>query len=131
MATIGDKVQTADWKNEKHVPVIDCPNSVKAGEQFTINVAVGKAVAHPNTTEHYIGWINLYFQGEGEKFPVDLARSEFIAHGGHVDGANQGPAYSDPAVTCTVTLKKPGTLHAVSYCNIHGLWESTKEIKVS
>ena len=25
---------------------------------------------------------------------------------------------------------KPGTLHALSYCNIHGLWEYTQEIKV-
>jgi superoxide reductase len=27
-------------------------------------------------------------------------------------------------------VKKPGVLHAVSYCNIHGLWESEKNIDV-
>jgi len=28
-------------------------------------------------------------------------------------------------------IDKAGTLVAISYCNIHGLWESTKEIKVT
>ena len=27
-------------------------------------------------------------------------------------------------------LAKSGTLQAVSYCNIHGVWQSAKEIKV-
>jgi desulfoferrodoxin (superoxide reductase-like protein) len=25
MAKIGERYQTADWKSEKHVPVIECP----------------------------------------------------------------------------------------------------------
>ncbi|MCX7844887.1 MAG: class II SORL domain-containing protein, partial [Candidatus Bipolaricaulota bacterium] len=25
---------------------------------------------------------------------------------------------------------KPGTLHALAYCNIHGLWESQKRIEL-
>ena len=35
-------VQTADWKAEKHVPVIVAPDSVKAGEKFVVEVSVGK-----------------------------------------------------------------------------------------
>jgi desulfoferrodoxin (superoxide reductase-like protein) len=27
-------------------------------------------------------------------------------------------------------VDKPGTLHAVSYCNIHGLWEAKKRVEV-
>ena len=30
--TIGEKIQSADWKSEKHVPVIEFPGKVKAGE---------------------------------------------------------------------------------------------------
>jgi len=32
-----------------------------------------------------------------------------------------------------VALKtdKSGTLYATSYCNIHGFWENTKQIKVA
>jgi len=28
-------------------------------------------------------------------------------------------------------VSKPGTLHALALCNIHGLWESSKEIKLA
>ncbi len=47
-------VQTADWKAEKHVPVIAAPDAVKAGEKFVVELSVGKEIAHPNTTEHHI-----------------------------------------------------------------------------
>jgi desulfoferrodoxin (superoxide reductase-like protein) len=50
MSKIGEQFQSADWKAEKHVPVIDCPDVVKADETFDVKVAVGKEVAHPNTT---------------------------------------------------------------------------------
>ena len=39
---IGDKIQEADWKKEKHVPVIDCPDSVKANEVFEVKVAIDR-----------------------------------------------------------------------------------------
>jgi superoxide reductase len=130
MTKLGDYTQTADFKNEKHAPLIECPDSFKAGEKVTITASVGKEIAHPNTTEHYISWIQLYFQPEGEKFTQHLSTNEFFAHGASAKGANQGSAYTEPAVTATVTLKQSGTIHALSYCNIHGLWESTKEVKV-
>jgi FKBP-type peptidyl-prolyl cis-trans isomerase len=31
-------IQTDDWKNEKHVPVIDAPDSVKKGDIVTIHI---------------------------------------------------------------------------------------------
>lgn len=125
-----DIIQSADWKAEKHVPVIDAPDSVKAGEKFTVQVAVGKEIAHPNTTEHHIRWIKLYFKPEGGKFAYDLGGYEFAAHGESVEGPNKGPAYSEPYVTAAVKLTGPGTLLATAYCNIHGLWEGEKAIKV-
>lgn len=123
-------VQSADWKAEKHVPVIDAPASVKAGEKFVAEVTVGKEIAHPNTTEHHIRWIKLLFKPDGGKFAYDVGAYEFTAHGESVDGPNKGPAYSEPSVKATLKLGASGTLLAVSYCNIHGLWESAKEIKV-
>jgi len=51
--SIGDLIQTADWKKEKHAPVIDCPDEVEAGEFFMVKVGVGKEIAHPNTAEHH------------------------------------------------------------------------------
>jgi superoxide reductase len=125
-----DLVQSADWKVEKHVPVIEAPDSVKAGERFTVHVSVGKEIAHPNTTEHHIRWIKLYFKPEGGKFACELGVFEFSAHGESVEGPNKGPAYSDPAALAAVKLNAPGTLLASAYCNIHGLWESSKTIIV-
>jgi superoxide reductase len=131
MKKIGELFQSEDWKKEKHVPVIDCPDSVKSGERFEIRVSVGKEIAHPNTTEHHIRWIQIYFLPEGGKHAYQLANVEFTAHGEAVEGANEGPASTDHSATVAAMLKKPGTLHAASLCNIHGLWEFAKEIKVA
>ena len=53
MEKIGELHQSADWKTEKHVPVIECPDEVTADEVFDVKVTPGKEVAHPNTTEHH------------------------------------------------------------------------------
>lgn len=124
-------LQSADWKTEKHVPVIEAPEAVKAGETVTVKVSVGKEIAHPNTTEHHIRWIKLYFKPEGGKFAYELAAFDFTAHGESVDGANKGPVYTDPVATAAIKLSSPGTLLATAYCNIHGLWESSQAIKIS
>lgn len=128
---IADGIQTADWKAEKHAPVIECPDTVKSGEKFSIAASVGKEIPHPNTTEHFISWIQVYFRPEGEKFTIQLADSQFTAHGASAKGANEGSAFTEPAVTVDVKLKTSGTIQALSYCNIHGLWESEKKISVS
>jgi len=126
--SIQEKIQHADWQNEKHVPVIDCPDEVEAGEFTHITVTLGKAVSHPNTTEHHIRWIAAYFQPEGGKFVHDLGSFEFNAHGESTEGANQGPVYTHHEVGFSFKTDKPGTLTAVSYCNIHGLWESSQQV---
>jgi superoxide reductase len=128
---LGDKIQHADWKTEKHVPVIECADTVKAGEFFQVKVTLGKEVAHPNTTEHHIAWVKLYFQPEGDKFIYDVANFGFNAHGASAKGANEGPVYTHHVGAAAMKTDKPGTLIAVSYCNIHGLWESSKEVKVA
>jgi len=51
-------------------------------------------------------------------------------HGDSVEGANKGPAYTEPVAKAVLKLKSSGTLLATSYCNIHGLWESSKAITV-
>ncbi len=128
---LGDFVQTGDWKGEKHVPVIDAPESVKAGESFRVAFCVGKEIAHPNTAAHYIEWIRLYFVPDGGKFAIDLADERFNAHGGTMDPEKPGPAYTDPFGCVRVKLATSGTLVAQSYCNLHGLWESEKKITVA
>jgi len=127
---MGELYQTADWKIEKHVPVIECPPQVTADEIFNVTVSLGKEVAHPNTTEHHIRWIQLYFKPDGDKFSYQVGNYEFTAHGESVEGPNAGPVYTNHAVVTSLKIKKPGTLVATSLCNIHGLWESSQKITI-
>jgi superoxide reductase len=130
MTNIGEQYQTADWKSEKHVPVIECPTEVAADEMFDVTVTLGKEVAHPNTTEHHIRWIQLYFKPEDDKFTYQVGNFEFTAHGESVEGADKGPVYTNPSAVGSVKINKSGTLLAAALCNIHGLWENSKAVKV-
>ncbi|MCG2711276.1 MAG: class II SORL domain-containing protein [Candidatus Omnitrophica bacterium] len=130
MATARDLVQSADWKKEKHVPAIEAADSIKKGAVLDVNITVGKEIAHPNTTEHHIAWISVYFMAQGEKFPYQIARAEMIAHGASVQGANTSGVYTRPSINLSITTEKSGSIIAMSYCNIHGLWESAKKVTV-
>ena len=130
MSNFSENIQRADWKSEKHAPAIDAPEQVKAGEFFDVKVGLGKEIAHPNTTEHHIAWITLYFHPEGGKFPHQVGHFEFSAHGEHASGPNKGPIYTQPQATTTLKLDAPGSFYALALCNIHGLWESSKEVKL-
>ena len=121
--TLGTFVKTADWKAEKHVPVITAPASAKAGEWIDVEVAVGKEIPHPNTVEHYIAWIALHFVADGAQLPVELGRMEFASHG--------AGATTAPTALFRVQLPKGGTLYATSYCNLHGLWESAAAVEIN
>jgi superoxide reductase len=131
MVKLSERIQEADWKQEKHVPVIECPDAVKAGEMFDVKMGVGKEIAHPNTTEHHIRWIALFFQAEGAKFPFQVGHFEFNAHGESVEGPNQGPVFTHHQVSASMKITKPGIIYAMALCNIHGLWQSAKEIRIA
>lgn len=127
---LGEVLRSGDWKSEKHVPVIEAPDSVKADEPVEIKVSIGEEIPHPNTPEHHIRWIKILFQPK-EGFTFELADIQFAAHGEGLKGPQDGPCATDPSAKVTVRLKQSGTILALSYCNIHGLWESSKEITVS
>ena len=129
MSEFSSTIQRADWKAEKHAPVLEAPDSVKAGEFFTVSAGLGKAIAHPNTAQHYIAWLSVYFLPDGAKLPIQLAHAEFKAHG-ESTGDQPGPAFTNPSMPASVKLAKSGVLQAVAYCNIHGAWESSKPIRV-
>ncbi|MEM2922164.1 MAG: class II SORL domain-containing protein [Candidatus Bathyarchaeia archaeon] len=103
-------------KVESHTPKIECPDTVEADKLFKVKVSVGP---HPNTVEHSIRWIEVYFYEENRPFnPVHLATVSFT------------PVYSEPNVELNIKIGKPGTVYAVEYCNLHGLWEGRKEINI-
>lgn len=130
MKDIKELFQSADWKQEKHVPVIELPEKAKKDEAIRITATVGKEIAHPNTTEHHIEWIEVYFLPEGEKFPHTIGKFEFSAHGASTQGPNTSSIYTQPEVVTTLKTGKPGTILAASFCNIHGLWSNSAELKL-
>ena len=123
MPSLGELIYTVErapgevaGKVESHVPKIDAPSEVAENESFTVEVRVGP---HPNSAEHSIRKIELYFQEEGRKFnPIRLATVELE------------PGYAEPILRIQLRLSASGTLHALAYCNLHGLWESRHFIKV-
>jgi len=101
---------------ESHTPKIEAPDTVKVGETIDVKIVIGP---HLNTVQYSIRWIELYFYKEGRAFnPILLGRVMFI------------PEYTEPEVMFRVKLRKSGVLYAIEYCNLHGLWEGRKEIKV-
>jgi superoxide reductase len=103
-------------KREAHTPKIEAPAKANVDEMISVTVKVGP---HPNTVEHSIRWIALFFYEEGRAFnPVQIGKVSLT------------PVYAQPDVTIRVKLQKSGVFHALEYCNLHGLWSGKKEIRV-
>jgi superoxide reductase len=126
MTELKDLLQKADWKTEKHAPVLEIKK--KEGNMVTVEAIVGKEIAHPNKTEHHIEYIRLLFHPDGEKFPYIIGEYNFSAHGASAKGPDTSTIYCEPHVIAMFKTEKPGTLIGESYCNIHGLW--TGELKI-
>jgi superoxide reductase len=100
---------------KKHAPVIECPDTVKAGEPFQVKIHVG-AIPHVMEEGHSIQWIDLYFK-QNFYARIDLT-----------------PVFTRPEVTVTLvrhSKHKSSTLRVIERCNLHGQWEATKEIGIS
>ena len=65
--SLGDYLQTADWKKEKHAPVIDSPEKVKSGEEFSVALTIGKEIPPPqhNRTSYCLDRI-IFQTGRGK-----------------------------------------------------------------
>jgi superoxide reductase len=104
---------------KSHAPVITVPEKVKAGEPFTVEVSVGR-VSHPMGPAHWIEFIELGIGNE------PAGRLEL-----------QSKGYLVPKATFTVVLGKEAapagkvTLIVRQRCNLHGYWESNKDISVT
>ena len=98
--------------NDAHTPIIDAPDTVKAGEPFAVTITVGKT-PHPSQPDHAVQWIALYAD------EVELARATLT------------PTLTRPKVTFTVALDASATLRALEQPNHSAAWEASKKITVS
>jgi len=104
---------------KSHSPVLSAPATVKAGEPFTVEVAVGESL-HTMGPAHWIEYIELNIGNE------PAGRTEL-----------QSKGYLKPKVAFTVVLPKEAaptgkvTLVARQHCNLHGLWEGSLDVTVT
>jgi len=106
----GDTADLTDLE-KKHLPAIDAPNSVSAGEKFEVTIEVGRLLTHPSEPGHSIQSITL-MRGE-----ITLASVQLT------------PAVN-PKITFAVKLNETSEIRAVERCNLHGEWETRKTITV-
>lgn len=107
----------------------ECRNRVKADEPFIVWIRLGKGMAHPNTTEHHIRSIELHFLPDGDTAPYQIGTFEFTAHGESSEMPDEGSLFIHEA-GASMKTGKSGKLLAQVYCSIHGLWQSSKSVKV-
>lgn len=99
---------------KKHMPVIDCPDKVTAGEPFKVGIKVGE-IPHVMEEGHHIQWLDVYF-GKNFNERIELT-----------------PVFTRPEVTVTLVKHqkhKTSTLRVIERCNLHGQWEASKEVTV-
>ncbi|MGE5279824.1 MAG: desulfoferrodoxin family protein [Deltaproteobacteria bacterium] len=98
---------------KKHMPVVNAPAKVKKDEPFEVLITVGAGLAHPNEPAHFIEWVELY------------CGNTYLGRASYSGGA------SYPHAVFKVKLSHAhGPLKVWDKCNLHGLWETTKEITV-
>ncbi len=100
---------------EKHVPTIEIVKGHGTDGADLVHVVVGKEVPHPNTVEHHIAWAELFgVKTDGQV--INLGRADFA------------PAYTSPSVTFPVPVDQFKAFAALSYCNVHGAWQSAIDV---
>lgn len=100
---------------EKHLPVIEIGKGRGKSDVDVVRVFVGKEVQHPNTIEHHISWIELFGVKQDGQI-VDLGRAAFA------------PGFTNPNIRFQVPVDQFKAFCALSYCNVHGIWQNCIEI---
>lgn len=106
----------ADEEKAKHAPILDIIKGHGKEDNDFVRVVVGKEVAHPNTVEHYIKWVELYGTTK-EGGIVNLGRMDFEA------------AQTNPIATFHISnIDNFKSFCALECCNIHGVWQNCIEV---
>ena len=105
-----------DEGKEKHIPRITVDKGHIEGKDI-VRVVVGKELPHPSWVEHHIAWVELYGVKKDNNQVINLGR------------AACAPVYSNPNVRFHINqIKEFKSFHALTYCNIHGLWANSLEL---
>jgi superoxide reductase len=90
---------TVDAALEKHIPIINCNDN-------NIEIRIGEVI-HPFVEEHYIDFVIIEYGNSIKRIKLDK---------------NQEPIVN-------INFNYKGDINVYAYCNIHGLWKTSKNIK--
>ncbi|MDY0092567.1 MAG: desulfoferrodoxin family protein [Candidatus Vecturithrix sp.] len=94
---------------EKHVPDMALSTSPLG---TVVTIQVGKEVVHPTTKEHHIEWVKVFGETQDGKF-VEIGELNF----------GKGTAF--PHGSLVIKKEDYKSLVALSYCNLHGVWDNS------
>ncbi|OUJ19363.1 Desulfoferredoxin [Methanonatronarchaeum thermophilum] len=97
---------------KKHSVVIEAPNKIGKEKKFKVVVKVGEHMEHPNEPGHFFEWIELY------------ADDTFLSR------IHLTPEKTHHKLITEIKLNEPTKLVGRARCNIHGVWEGEKQIKI-
>jgi superoxide reductase len=100
-----------------HSPVITAPETVKAGEAFTVSVSIG-SMLHPMGPKHWIELLQLNI-GNEPAGTLSFRSQGYLMPEGKFD-LKLGEDLKGKTVSIVVQDK----------CNLHGIWEDYKNIQV-
>ena len=108
----GDFVKASkDETKEKHCPKVE----VKTCESCPETEVIISVVKHPNTVEHHISWLQLYGVKEGGLL-VHLLTADIV------------PVVAEACAHICIKKGEFKSLIALSYCNLHGVWENNVDL---
>jgi superoxide reductase len=99
--------KTPSIGEQKHVPAIEAPDTIRSGSWFDVKIKVGFKKEHPSTPGHWITMIKLIADGK------EVAKTGFKTGG-----------ISAPTTTFRIRLENTSTVEAIENCNLHGTWIS-------
>ncbi|WP_406670640.1 desulfoferrodoxin family protein [Methanolobus sp. ZRKC4] len=124
---------------KKHLPLIEAPDEVIAGEPFEVKVSVG-SLPYEVEEKHSIQWIELHINGdfvEKKELKVTDGKAEVAFT---VVGTEEMIAARE-IMNCTIhgfgvcgtcgTKSAIVNLKAIEGCNVHGLWEGSTGIEIT
>jgi superoxide reductase len=112
-----DNPQQETELEKVHIPVIQAPQKVKAGEVFSVELAIGK-ILHPMGPAHWIESVQINIGNE------PAGTLQFRSHGYMKPEGRFDLILGDNLKGKTVSLV------VQDKCNLHGIWQSYINVEV-
>jgi superoxide reductase len=114
--SLGSEIQKDYF--DRHTPRIVCDNEAKAGEKFKIKIIMGTEYSHPDDSDHYISFVQLWNR---ETLIADV----------HYLAGSMGYLPNHLEIDFYIVPKLSMNLSVLANCTKHGLWQSdVKDVKV-